>query len=134
AQVTYALFKELFFSARFKNILEKGGSIQRLLWASTGTKDPSYSDVKYVEGLVAPQTINTLPPKTISNFRDHGVVREPLRENKEAALQLLEKVGNHGVDLEKIFEELEDEGVRAFETSYLELLNAIENKGKALAG
>ena len=132
AKVTYGLFKELFLSSRFQLLQEKGARIQRVLWASTGTKDPSYSDVKYVESLIGPQTVNTLPPKTIDAFRDHGVVGNTLQEGLESAPALLEQFGKYGIDLNMIFDQLQQEGVKAFEISYLDLLRAIEEKGSAL--
>jgi len=134
AKVAYALFRELFFAERFKALEHRGGRIQRLLWASTGTKDPAYSDVKYVEELIAPQTINTLPPKTIDAFRDHGVVNPAIDDTGlQNAPEILRQIEQAGIDLSGIYAELEDEGVKAFEASYLDLLRAIESKAKSLS-
>lgn len=134
AKVAYAIFKDLFFSARFETLRKNGAYLQRLLWASTGTKDPAYSDVKYVEELIAPHTINTLPPKTIDAFRDHGVVKQAIDDNglKEAP-EILRQIERCGVNLNKVYDELEAEGVKAFETSYLDLLKALEEKVKSLS-
>ena len=132
AKVTYAIFKELFFSARFKALREKGAHLQRPLWASTGTKDPHYSDVKYVEALIGSHTINTLPPETISAFRDHGVAQPTIEKGIATAPETLRKVEAAGISLDTIYQDLQSAGVKAFEKSYLDLLRAIQNKAKAL--
>jgi len=134
AKVTYGIFKELFFSERFKKIAAAGGRLQRVLWASTGTKDPAYSDVLYVDSLIGPDTVNTLPPKTIDAFRDHGVVAHTLERDLAAAPAKLAQIEAAGVSLAKIYADLEAEGVKAFESSYLDLLKAIAGKAAALAG
>ena len=134
AKVTYRIFKELFFGERFKKIAAAGGSLQRVLWASTGTKDPSYSDVLYVETLIGPNTINTLPPKTIDAFRDHGVVEQTVAVDMEKASDKLAQIEAAGVSLARIYADLEAEGVKAFETAYLDLLKAIADKAGSLAG
>ena len=132
AKVTYTLSRQLYSSSRFKKLQDRGARIQRLLWASTGTKDPSYSDVKYVEGLIAPDTINTLPPKTIDAFRDHGLAELKIEQGLEQAPEVLKQINRLGIDLTEIYARLQDEGIKAFEASYLELLKAIEEKGRAL--
>jgi transaldolase len=134
AKVTYALFKELFFSPRFKRLQEKGARIQRPLWASTSTKDPAYRDVKYVEALIGKYTVNTLPPETITAFRDHGEAQLTLEQGIQDAASILKSIEAAGISLEKVYQELQDEGVKAFESSYLDLLRSIEEKAKALAG
>ena len=134
AKVTYAIFKELFFSPRFKRLQEKGARIQRPLWASTSTKDPAYRDVKYVEALIGKYTVNTLPPETIKAFRDHGEAQLTLEQGIQDAPSTLQSVEAAGISLEKVYQELQDEGVKAFESSYLDLLRSIEEKAKALAG
>ncbi len=134
AKVTYAIYQELFQGERFKKIAAAGGLVQRVLWASTGTKDPAYSDVLYVDSLIGPDTINTLPPKTIDAFRDHGVVAQTLATDLAAAPAKLAQIEAAGVSLAKIYAELEAQGVKAFETSYLDLLKAIEGKAAALSG
>ena len=134
AKVTYSIYKELFLSPRFKKIAAAGGRMQRVLWASTGTKDPAYSDVLYVDTLIGPDTINTLPPKTIDAFRDHGVVAQTLETDLAAAPGKLAQIEAAGVSLTKIYAELEAEGVKAFETSYLDLLQALAGKASTLAG
>ncbi|MBN2106030.1 MAG: transaldolase [Deltaproteobacteria bacterium] len=134
AKVTYTIFKELFFSERFKKIAAAGGRIQRVLWASTGTKDPAYSDVLYVDTLIGPHTINTLPPKTIDAFRVHGVVAQTIETGIDKAPGILAQIEAAGVSLANVYADLEAEGVQAFETSYLDLLKAIADKAGSLAG
>jgi transaldolase len=133
ARVTFALYQELFSSARFQKLAGNGARQQRLLWASTGTKDPAYSDIKYVEGLLAPGTINTLPPKTIEAFRDHGQAGS-IQDGFAEAPQALRDIAALGVDLQVIYDTLLAEGVTAFEKSYLELLETIDKKSEALRG
>ena len=132
AKVTYGIFKELFQGSSFKHLQERGAKIQRPLWASTSTKDPSYSDVKYVDSLIGPHTVNTLPPQTIDSFRDHGVVRSTLEEGMTASPGMLEKIMNAGVDLDSIYGELLNEGVKAFEKSYVELIDLIDKQRTSL--
>jgi transaldolase len=134
AKVTYALFQELFFSERFKKLQKSGARMQRPLWASTGTKDPQYSDVKYVEALIGKYTINTLPPSTIAAFRDHGEAKPTIEAGIDQAPAVLKQVEAAGISLQNIFQQLQDEGVKAFETSYLDLLRTISEKAQALAG
>jgi transaldolase len=134
AKVTYAIFKELFFGERFQKIAAAGGHLQRVLWASTGTKDPAYSDVLYVDTLIGPHTINTLPPKTIDAFRDHGIVAQTIETDIDKAPGTLAHIESAGVNLARVYADLEAEGVKAFETAYLDLLKAIADKAGALAG
>jgi transaldolase len=134
AKVTYAIFKELFFSPRFKRLQEKGARIQRPLWASTSTKDPAYRDVKYVEALIGTYTVNTLPPETIKAFRDHGEALSTLEQGIQDAPKTLQSIEAAGISLEKVYQDLQDEGVKAFEGSYLDLMRSIEEKAKALVG
>lgn len=132
AKVTYGTFKELFQGPLFKKLQEQGAKIQRPLWASTGTKDSSYSDVKYVDSLIGPHTVNTLPPKTIDAFRDHGIVQPTLEKYMEDSHKVIAEIINAGVDLESIYQELLDEGVKAFEQSYIELIDIIGKKKTSL--
>ena len=105
-----------------------GATAQRPLWASTGTKDPSYSDVLYVERLIAPEVINTMPEDTLRAFADHGRVQHALRSDLEDSKEVLASAAGEGVDLETITDELEREGVEAFCSSYRQLLGCIESK------
>jgi transaldolase len=133
ARVTFALSQELFNSERFQKLADNGARQQRLLWASTGTKDPAYSDVKYVEGLIAPGTVNTLPPKTIAAFRDHGQSGS-IQNNFAEAPEALRAISSLGIDLQTIYDELLAAGVASFEKAYLDLLETISAKSAALNG
>ena len=133
ARVTFAISQELFNSERFQKLADNGARQQRLLWASTGTKDPAYSDVKYVEGLIAPGTVNTLPPKTIAAFKDHGQSGS-IQNNFAAAPEALRAISSLGIDLQTIYDELLAAGVTSFEKAYLDLLETISAKSAALSG
>ena len=130
AKVTYGKFKDLFLSSSFENLKAKGAKVQRTLWASTGAKDPTYSDVKYVDSLIGPYTVNTLPPATLDAFRDHGIVSSTLEEDMDKSAGILEKIVAMGIDLDGIYQELLDEGVKAFEKSYLDLIAVLEKRIK----
>lgn len=128
AKLAYEIYKEVFSGERFKKLAEKGANKQKVLWASTSTKDPSFSDVKYVEALIGPNTINTLPMETIDAFRDHGKPANRLEDNLEDAKQLLEKLKKNGIDLDEKTNELEKEGVEKFNKAYDSLLSAVDEK------
>lgn len=130
AKKAYELYKEIFFSERFKNLEKLGAKKQKVLWASTSTKDPSFSDVKYVEALIGPNTINTLPLETIEAFRDHGKVADHLENDLVHATRVLEQLETNGIDLDEITQKLEDEGVQKFNKAYDALIKAIDNKRK----
>ncbi len=130
AKVAYENFKEVFFSDRFRNLEKSGAKKQKVLWASTSTKDPSFSDVKYVEALIGPDTINTLPMETIDAFRDHGKVQDHLENNLVKAKQVLEQLKENNIDIDEVTQKLEEEGVEKFNKSYDSLLKAIESKRK----
>lgn len=114
AAVAFAAFKTVTSSARWQEISRRGGAPQKLLWASTGTKDPAYSDVKYVEELVSPDTIITLPRKTLDAFREHGRPAPALERNLAAAQEALKELPAHGIDLDAVSDELEEQGIRLF--------------------
>jgi transaldolase/transaldolase/glucose-6-phosphate isomerase len=130
AKEAYHIFKEVFFSERFRELEKKGAKLQKVLWASTSTKDPSFSDVKYVEALIGPDTINTLPLETIEAFRDHGVAKDDLENNLMKATQELEKLKENGINIDDITQKLEEEGVQKFNKAYDSLLKAIDSKKK----
>lgn len=130
AKVAYQLFKEIFASDRFKDIHEKGARIQRPLWASTSTKNSNYSDVKYVEELIGPDTVNTLPPKTLTFFADHGEPAVSIEEGLDEAYQTLADLEKAGVSLEQVTAELEEEGVASFSKAFANLLDTIESRRK----
>ncbi len=134
AKLAYKKFEEMFRSERFSILKAAGARIQRPLWASTSTKNPAYSDVLYVEELIGPSTVNTVPPKTLEAFRDHGQAEVTLQANlndAEAAFNTFEALG---LSFEKATAELEVEGVKAFADSFTALLEAVENNRKNAAG
>lgn len=132
AAVAYRHFLEVFDGPEFADLKAAGAQEQRLLWASTGTKNPAYSDVLYVESLAAPRTVTTLPPATYEAFRDHGRAEEALGAATERAPGVLAGLGSAGVDLAAVTARLEAEGVDAFVQSYRNLLQALERKVSTL--
>jgi transaldolase len=132
AQRAYARYLERFASERWQALEAAGARPQRPLWASTGTKDPAYSDVLYVEGLIAPGVVNTMPEKTLLAFADHGEVGRARDSDRSAPERVLEQAGEAGLDLPRVTSELEREGVESFCGSYRELLDCIESKLAAL--
>jgi len=132
AKMQYQRFKEIFSSERFAKLKAQGARVQRPLWASTGTKNPNYSDVLYVESLIGPDTVNTLPPATFTAFRDHGKVRSTIEENLDEAKKTLEKLAEVGVDLKQVCQKLQDDGVKAFADSFESLMQSITSKRAAL--
>jgi len=130
AKEAYQIFKEVFFSDRFRNLEKQGANKQKVLWASTSTKDPSFSDVKYVEALIGPDTINTLPLETIDAFRDHGKAVDHLENNLLKAKQDLAQLKEKGINIDEITQKLEEEGVQKFNKAYDSLLKAIDSKKK----
>ncbi|MHB9090444.1 MAG: transaldolase [Chloroflexota bacterium] len=131
AKVAYQIYKEIFGGDRFRRLAGQGARPQRLLWASTGTKDPADSDVKYVEPLIGPETINTMTVETINAYRDHGRPAPRLEENVGEARDLLRRLPDAGIDLEAITQQLEDEGVQKFIQSFDTLADALERRRSA---
>lgn len=130
AKKAYEIYKEVFFSDRFRNLEQKGANKQKVLWASTSSKDPSFSDVKYVEALIGPDTINTLPMETIDAFRDHGNAADRLENNLLKATQELDQLKENGINLDELTQHLEEDGVKKFNKAYDSLLKAIDEKKK----
>ena len=128
AKKAYEIYKEVFFDDRFRNLEKKGAKKQKVLWASTSTKDPSFRDVKYVEALIGPDTINTLPIETIDAFRDHGKAQDHLENNLVKATQELQQLEDNGINIDDITQQLEEEGVQKFNKAYEQLLKAIDEK------
>jgi transaldolase len=125
-QVALAAFEEVFSSDRFKALEAKGANKQRPLWASTGTKDPSYSDTLYVSDLTARGVVNTMPEKTLLAFADHGEVGAPMEGTGADGVKVLDAIDAVGVDLDDVFKVLEDEGVSKFVVSWdNELVTAV---------
>ncbi|HKC87610.1 MAG TPA: bifunctional transaldolase/phosoglucose isomerase, partial [Blastocatellia bacterium] len=132
AKMQYQRFKEIFSSERFAKLKAQGARVQRPLWASTGTKNPNYSDVLYVESLIGPDTVNTLPPATFTAFRDHGKARLTIEDNLDEAKKTLEKLAEAGIDLKQVCQKLQDDGVKAFADSFESLMQSITSKRAAL--
>ncbi|GGY15707.1 transaldolase [Paludibacterium paludis] len=118
----YGRYLERFHGEEFETLKEAGARPQYLLWASTGTKNPAYSDVLYVESLIGPETINTVPDATLAKFRDHGIAADTLIEGIDDAADLLGRVEGEGLDLDAIGSRLQDDGLKLFEQSFTELL------------
>ena len=133
AKNAYQVFKEIFKEPGFKALQAKGARVQRQLWASTGTKDPKYSDVLYVDNLIGPDTVNTVPPATYTAYRDHGHPRLTLEENLEDARSALRSLEQTGISLSQVTSQLLDEAVKAFVDPFNKLLQAVEEKRIAAA-
>lgn len=128
ARLAYARFREIFSAPWWCDLADKGARPQRPLWASTGTKNPKYSDVKYVEELAGPDTVNTMPPQTMDAFRDHGVVVDMLSQRDEEARTVLHDLGLLDIGIEEVCEKLTRDGVEIFSDSFGKLLGAIERR------
>ena len=126
AKMAYQLFKQVFTSERFIKLRDKGARVQRPLWASTGTKNPKYSDVMYVESLIGPDTVNTIPPATYDAFRDHGKVELTLEQDADESRRVLEQFEAKGFSLQAITQKLTEEGVKSFNESFAHLMDTIE--------
>jgi transaldolase len=133
AKLAYAHWREAFSGSRWDVLAAKGARTQRCLWASTSTKNPAYRDVRYVEELIGPDVVNTMPLETVRAFQDHGVVSETLQTGLDEARELLDELRAAGVDYDDVVETLEREGVEKFSDSFSELLNGIEAKVAAVA-
>jgi transaldolase len=133
AKLAYEHFKDAFSGPRWEFLEGKGANPQRCLWASTSTKNPAYRDVLYVEELIGPQTVDTMPEETIAAFQDHGKVRaDTVEEDLDGAHKVLKKLAKVGVDYDDVTETLELEGVQKFADSFLELLEGVRTKHEAL--
>jgi transaldolase len=133
AKLAYQRYKEIFAGARWAALAENGATMQRCLWASTSTKNPEYRDVMYVEELIGPETVNTMPRETIEAFQDHGQVALTLEQGLDEARKLFRDLTAAGVDYDDVVETLEREGVQKFSDSFRELLDGIEAKRGQLA-
>jgi transaldolase len=134
AKLAYQHYLEVFGSERWAYLEGKGATKQRCLWASTSTKNPEYRDVMYVEELIGPETVNTMPLETIRAFQDHGEVRgDTVRDGVDEARALLEKLAEAGVDYDDVTETLEEEGVQKFADSFDEIVESIRAKRASLA-
>jgi len=128
AKMAYQIYKEIFDSDNFKVLAAQGACKQRLLWASTGTKNPNYSDIKYIEELIGPMTVNTVPRETLDDYRDHGNPRLSLEENIEEAKRIMARLPELKLDINKITQQLEDEGVKKFNEPFDKLMEALTKK------
>jgi transaldolase len=128
AKLAYQSYKELFSGADWEELVAAGGSPQRCLWASTSTKNPAYRDVLYVEELIGPETVNTMPRATIEDFQDHGRVEDTLERDVDEARRTLEQFAEAGVDYDDVVAVLEREGVQKFTDSFNELLAGVAAK------
>ena len=133
AKLAYQRYKEVFAGARWEALASKGATPQRCLWASTSTKNPTYSDVLYVENLIGPMTVNTMPEETIEAFQDHGRVAPTLEERIDEAKRVFDEIEQSGVDYADVTDTLEREGVQKFADSFAELLEGIRAKSGELA-
>jgi transaldolase len=132
ARVAYEAFEEVFRGSRFQALKKSGVAVQRPLWASTSTKDPAYPDLYYVEALIAPESVDTMPPETFEAYRDHGDPKVRIHDDLQGARGVLDGLRKLGVDEPRIFRELEEEGVKKFSASYDALVKAVEEKEKAV--
>jgi transaldolase len=129
AKATYGRFRDIFSGQGFASLRRRGARVQRPLWASTGTKNPAYSDVLYVEELIGPETVNTVPPDTLAAFRNHGrVCGDTVLENRPEAESQLRALSGLGVDLDAITDKLQVDGVASFASAYARVLDAIGKK------
>jgi transaldolase len=127
---TYVSYQNIFGSDRWRALAAKGAQTQRVLWASTSTKNPSYSDVLYVEELIGQDTVNTIPPATLDAFRDHGHPRASLTEDVAAADRTMETLATLGISMKEVTDKLTDDGVRLFAEAFDKLLQAVEKSSK----
>jgi transaldolase/glucose-6-phosphate isomerase len=134
AKLAYQHYKRLFAGARWRKLQDNGARVQRLLWASTGTKNKNYSDVLYVEELIAPDTVNTVPPATLDAFRDHGKVRASLEESIDEARQTMASLEQFGISIDQVTAKLVEEGVQLFADAFDKLLGAVAQKRAANLG
>lgn len=132
AKLAYQKFKEIFHGPRFADLKAKGAQVQRCLWASTGTKNPNYSDVLYVDNLIGPETVNTVPPATYTAIRDHGKVALTLEEGLDECRALFDDLREVGIDIKAVTEKLQKDGLDAFVTSFDTLAESIEAKRDAI--
>jgi transaldolase/glucose-6-phosphate isomerase len=125
-KLTYQRYQRLFSGARWEALAAKGAQTQRVLWASTSTKNPNYRDVLYVEELIGPDTVNTMPPATIDAFRDHGHLRNSLTEDVAGAQKMMDDLGRSGISMKEVTDKLTDDGVKLFADAFDKLLAAVE--------
>jgi len=128
---TYEKYQTIFSTPRWKALAAKGAQTQRVLWASTSTKNPAYRDVLYVEELIGPDTVDTIPPATLDAFRDHGKPRQSLTEDLASAHKTMEAAPKVGISMKEVTDKLTDDGVRSFSEAFDKLLAAVEQSSKS---
>jgi transaldolase len=133
ARLAYRLFRERFAGERWQRLAALGARPQRPLWASTSTKNPAYPDTLYVDGLIGPDTVNTMPEATIAAFEDHGTVARTIDAGVDGAAEVMRALAAVGVDMDDVGRTLEDQGVAAFHESFVHVLDALEAKARRLA-
>ena len=131
ARVAYQIYNDIFGSEHFRELAGQGAHTQRLLWASTSTKNPNYDDVKYVEALIGPQTVNTIPQETLKAYRDHGNPASRLEDGLDLAREVLDRLTEVDIDMARITQQLEDEGVEKFIQPFDRLMDTLEKERKA---
>ncbi len=132
AKVSYALYQNIYAGEAWKALAAKGARPQRLLWASTSTKNPAYPDTLYMDSLIGPETVNTVPPSTLEAFMDHGTVATTLTEDMNEAASQMDKLAELGIDFGAITDKLQSDGVASFAKSFESLMASIEEKSNAL--
>lgn len=132
-KLTYERYGQIFSGPRWEKLQRQGAQTQRVLWASTSTKNPDYRDVVYVEELIGPDTVNTIPPATFDAFREHGNLRQSLTENVAAAGETMERLAQAGISMQDVTAKLLDDGVRLFAEAFTKLLAAVEQKSATVA-
>jgi transaldolase len=128
SKLAYQIYKEMFGSERFKKLAHKGARVQRLLWASTGSKNPDYSDVKYIDALIGPETVNTIPLETLNAFRNHGAPTSSLEQHIKEAKWIMARLPQFGISIDHVTQQLEDEGITKFDEPFDKLMQAITKK------
>ena len=128
AKMAYQMYEEIFAGVRFKKLAAQGARLQRLLWASTSTKNPDYSDVKYIDSLIGPNTVNTVPLETIDAYRDHGDPKSRLEQDPKEADWIMAQLPALGISIDKVTQQLEDEGVEKFNKPFDKLMEILTKK------
>jgi len=126
AKKAYKVYEEMFLGERFDKLKKQGARVQRLLWASTGTKDPAYSDVKYVDSLIGDETVNTVPVDTFNAYRDHGNPADRIKSDPEGILAAFERLSELNINIDEVTQKLEDEGVEKFNKAFDQLFDALK--------
>jgi transaldolase len=135
AKTAYQIYREIFNNESFRKLGNKGARTQRVLWASTGTKNPEYSDIKYIEAVIGPDTINTIPVDTMNAYRDHGDPKPRLEQDAAKAGRILEQLSGLGINIDRVTQQLEDEGVDKFNKPFDKIMEILGQKtGRNLTG